>query len=311
MENRRPWIVGHRGCLYEELENTRQGFQKTFEMGADAVELDVFLLKCGTLIVFHGGGTDENPGHLLDYCNVNKGILDLTYEEALELTFNPKYAEFGCTSEKTLAGWIPTLEEVLVDAKESGLHVKVELKGPETVVPTLEAVERLEMASQVSYASFDHDRIAHLRKLRPDKTMYPTGALFNDLPHDFLDQAERAGATEIHLRYDTCHKNIISRIHNAGYGSMAWFRGPIGMANDCQDRFWDVGNEDESMYEAMLRTGVQQMCINRPDVLAQLRQKLLTTTKRDEKDKSVEGFYKDQWELHNAQSTSYNMTYVA
>eukprot|EP00339_Tiarina_fusa_P014252 CAMPEP_0117008156 /NCGR_PEP_ID=MMETSP0472-20121206/7772_1 /TAXON_ID=693140 ORGANISM="Tiarina fusus, Strain LIS" /NCGR_SAMPLE_ID=MMETSP0472 /ASSEMBLY_ACC=CAM_ASM_000603 /LENGTH=408 /DNA_ID=CAMNT_0004710115 /DNA_START=47 /DNA_END=1273 /DNA_ORIENTATION=- len=274
---RRPWIVGHRGCLYDELENTREGFMKSADMGADAVELDVFLLKCGTLIVFHGGGADENPGHLLDYCGVNKGILELTYAEALELTFNPNYSEFGCPASKTLSGWIPTLEQVLIDAKESGLHVKVELKGPGTVEPTLEVVERLDMTSQCSYASFDKDRIAHLRRLRPDKLGYPTGALFNDVPQDYIEQAERAGATEIHLRYDTCTKDTVSDVHQAGFGSMAWFRGPIGMASDCQERFWDVGNEDESMYDLLLRTGVQQMCVNRPDVLVRYRQKILAT----------------------------------
>jgi glycerophosphoryl diester phosphodiesterase len=262
--------------LYDELENTREGFVKSAEMGADAVELDVFLLKCGTLVVFHGGGTDENPGHLLDYCGVDKGILELTYAEALELTFNPSYTEFGCPASKTLSGWIPTLEQVLADAKESGLHVKVELKGHGTVEPTLEVVERLGMSSQCSYASFDKDRITHLRSLRPDKLAYPTGALFNDIPQDYIKQAERAGATEIHLRYDTCTKDIISEIHQAGFGSMAWFRGPIGMASDCQESFWDVGNEDENMYNVMLRTGVQQMCVNRPDVLVLHRQKVLT-----------------------------------
>jgi glycerophosphoryl diester phosphodiesterase len=64
------------------LENTREGFQKCAAMGADAVELDVFLLKCGTLIVFHGGGNDQNPGQLIDYCGVDGSILDLTYQEA-------------------------------------------------------------------------------------------------------------------------------------------------------------------------------------------------------------------------------------
>ena len=42
------------------------GFQKCAEMGADAVELDVFLLKCGNLIVFHGAGSDKNPGQLFE-----------------------------------------------------------------------------------------------------------------------------------------------------------------------------------------------------------------------------------------------------
>ena len=116
--NRRPYIVGHRGSLYQELENTRASFIKTAEVGADAAELDVFLLKCGTLVVFHGGGTDENPGDLTDYCGRPGNILDLTYEEARQLRFNPDHEEFGCSTDATLRGTIPTLEEVLTDAKK-------------------------------------------------------------------------------------------------------------------------------------------------------------------------------------------------
>ena len=100
-----PWIVGHRGCLYQELENTREGFQACADMGCDAVELDVFLLpKCQTLIVFHGGdggssigdGSDARPGLLHDYCGVQGSILDYTYQEALtKLRFNPSHAELA------------------------------------------------------------------------------------------------------------------------------------------------------------------------------------------------------------------------
>lgn len=273
--NRNPLVVGHRGCLYLELENTREGFQRCAEMGTDAVELDVFLLKCGTLVVFHGGGTDECPGELLDYCGVEGSILDYTYAEALGLSFNPDYAEFGCPSEKTLKGKIPTLEQVLSDAKESGLFVKIELKGEGTVVPTLELVEKLQMTNQCSYASFDHARIAELRALRPDRKAFPTGALFDQLPVDYLQRALNAGASEVHMKYDTVSPEIVSEIHRAGLGSMVWFRGPIGMASDCRDKYWDVGNEDFSMYEAVLRTGVQQMCINRPDVLLAFRKELM------------------------------------
>mmetsp|Transcript_14322 Transcript_14322/g.34715 ORF Transcript_14322/g.34715 Transcript_14322/m.34715 type:complete len:418 (+) Transcript_14322:25-1278(+) len=272
--NKAPIIVGHRGSLYQELENTRAGFVRTAEFGADAAELDVFLLKCGTLVVFHGGGTDENPGDLLDYCGQPGNILDLTYEEALQLKFNPQYDEFGCSSDATLRGSIPTLEEVLLDAKKTGLNIKIELKGEGTVEPSLEVVERLDMVDQCSFSSFDHSRIALLRKLRPDKTKYHTGALFDNRPEDMLEKAEAAGATEIHLRYDTVTPDVIQSIHEAGFGSMVWMRGPIGMKRDCLEKYWDVGNEDESMYDALLRTGVQQMCINQPDVLVHLREKL-------------------------------------
>ncbi|KAL3935361.1 MAG: hypothetical protein SGBAC_009105 [Bacillariaceae sp.] len=272
--NKTPIIVGHRGSLYQELENTRAGFIRTAQIGADAAELDVFLLKCGTLVVFHGGGTDENPGDLLDYCGRPGNILDLTYKEALELKFNPEYDEFGCSSDATLRGSIPTLEEVLLDAKKTGLHIKIELKGQETVEPSLEVVERLDMVDQCSFSCFDHSRIALLRKLRPDKTRYHTGALFDNRPEDMLERAEAAGATEIHLRYDTATPEVIQSIHDAGFGSMIWMRGPIGMKRDCLEKYWDVGNEDEGMYDALLRTGVQKMCVNKPDVLLGLRVKL-------------------------------------
>jgi glycerophosphoryl diester phosphodiesterase len=240
-------------------------------MGTDAVELDVFLLKCGTLVVFHGRG---NYGDL-DVCCFRPGnIFDLTYEQALELEFNPDYEEFSCPSDSTLKGKIPTLEQVLVDAKKSGLHIKIEFKGENPVDSTLEVAERLDMIAQCTFSCFDLSRIAHLRRLRPNRNVYKTGALFDNIPQDYLQQAEQAGATEIHLRYDTITPQIISAVHEAGFGSMIWMRGPIGMTKDCLENYWDVGNEDESMYDALLRTGVQQMCINKPDVLIGLRNKL-------------------------------------
>ena len=272
--------MGHRGAVYQELENTREGFRKCADLGCDAVELDVFLLKCGTLIVFHGGGTDEDPGDLWDYCGRKGNILDLTYEEAKQLTFNPEYAEFPCPANRIVAASIPTLEEVLLDAKESGLNIKIEMKGPGTVEPTLEVVDRLNMVNQCSFSSFDLDRIALLRTLRPQKDsdgeyIYKTGALFNGLPSTFIEQAVAVGASEIHLRYDVCTPQVVEMIHEAGFGSMAWFRGPIGMASDSMEKYWDVGNEDESMYEVVLRSGVQQMCVNKPDVLIGMKQQQL------------------------------------
>lgn len=284
--NRSPWIVGHRGCLYDELENTREGFARCAAMGCDAVELDVFRLKCNTLIVFHGGGTDENPGDLWDYCKVRGNILDYTYVEAVtQLSFNPDFDEFPCPVESIRRGTIPTLLQVLEDAKKSGLHVKIELKGPDVVEGVLEMVDSLAVVDQTSFSSFDLDRLALVRQLKPNRNVitgehiYRTGALFNDIPSDFIEQAQAVGASEVHLRYDTCTTEIIQRIHENGMGSMLWCRGPIGMTSDCTKKYWDVGNEDASMYEVLLRTGVQQMCVNRPNVLIELKRRLLPEEK--------------------------------
>ena len=280
----RPWVVGHRGALYDALENTRESFQRCAALGCDAVELDVFYLpKDGSLVVFHGGGTDQTPGDLTDYCVNQDGvsILDLTYAECQQLEFNTQFAEFACDVHHIQRAEIPTLEQVLRDLQHTQTQVKIELKGPGTVEPTLALVEQLNMVHHCQFSSFDHHALKLLRSLRPHTDrhghyVYRTGALFNDpVPTDFLHQARAIGASEVHLRYDTCTVERIQAIHAAGLQSMAWFRGPIGMQRDVTDKYWDIGNEDETCYQAVLDTGVQQICCNRPDVLVNMLRKTM------------------------------------
>jgi glycerophosphoryl diester phosphodiesterase len=246
-------------------------------MGADAVELDVFVLKCGTIVVFHGSGSDANPGLLEGYCiNLEGSILQYTNEEIQNnLVFNEHFEEFGCHPSKIRSGKIPTLEEVLMDAKTSNIVVKIELKGDGTAKPVLELVEQLEMQHQCHFSSFNLAQIAVIRQLRPhlheDGThVYKTGALFKNVSHDFIELAKQVGASEVHLRYDECTKDRVGEIHAAGMDSMAWFRGPVGMRSDTLSRYLDVGNEDAEMYKVVMCTGVRQMCVNRPDVLVDM-----------------------------------------
>ena len=64
-----PFVVGHRGALYDRLENTRAGFLLCATDEAyqcDAVELDVFILPNDNnkVVVYHGMNDDTNPGEL-------------------------------------------------------------------------------------------------------------------------------------------------------------------------------------------------------------------------------------------------------
>eukprot|EP00984_Skeletonema_dohrnii_P037735 scaffold40114_cov155-Skeletonema_dohrnii-CCMP3373.AAC.1 len=93
--NHRPAVIGHRGSLYTALENTSRSFIEAAQAGADGIELDVFLLKCGTLVVFHGTGTDQSPGLLSSYCGIEGSILEYTADEARRLTFNKHSDQFG------------------------------------------------------------------------------------------------------------------------------------------------------------------------------------------------------------------------
>jgi glycerophosphoryl diester phosphodiesterase len=217
-----PQIIGHRGALYEELENTRESFLRCADLNCHGVELDAFLLRDGNVVVFHGGETPPGDisNHVImseqlggrDYSSDNTGstrstsIMDLTYPQVQALRFNPAYKEFACPPTNFLMKdyRIPLLKDVLLDLKKSkkNTHVKIELKGHtnDIVLPVLELVEQLDMVEQCSYSSFDHDQLRTLRKLRPDiivtdpatvpgrqrrrqRHLYPTGALFDHGGH--------------------------------------------------------------------------------------------------------------------------------
>jgi glycerophosphoryl diester phosphodiesterase len=295
-------VVGHRGAIYRYLENTMESFMYCANTcQCNAVELDVFVIKDGTLVVFHGCDSNPNmPGSLQGYCLPDaqadlvlakdgctyRSIIDLTYEETQQLKFNPHFEEFVCPKDCIVNAKIPKLHDVLLQLSKTNLQeVKIELKGPGTVEPVLSLVEQLKLERLCSYSSFDHAQLQELRTLRPNKLLYRTGALFNALlcDDDYLQRASMCGATAIHLRYDDCTVDRINNIHKNNFVSMAWCRGPIGMANDALTRFNDIGGdvvdatnpesnnhsliENEACYRTLLDTGVQQICCNRPDLL--------------------------------------------
>ena len=287
-----PQIVGHRGALYEYLENTLAGFEYCAALGCHAVELDVFLLNNSTatasydnLICFHGGGGDAMPGNLKGYVLNDQGrnIRDLDWSDIQNLQFNPAYPEFACPPEQIVQAKIPTLQQVLGALRNTGTRVQIELKSSsggsndfatntDVLEPCIALVEQLEMMNQVRFSSFDHALLKALHELRPEAIL---GALFtNAVPTDYIQIAKRCGASEVHLRYDTCTAARVAEIHAAGLGSLAWVRGPVGMTRDGQERFYYAeatrDGEDADCYRAILDTGVQQVCCNKPDLLKQI-----------------------------------------
>lgn len=272
-------VCGHRGAVFTEPENTIKGFRAAANMGCDSFELDTFLLKDGNLVVFHGDGGDQNPGLLHSYCGVQGSILDYDYNEVKKLQLKKECEEFPCHDDKLRGAYIPLLEEVLIEAKKAGIYVKIELKGSGTETPCLELVEKLKMVDQCSFSSFNHKRVANIRKLRPERKFdgsyrYVTGCLFSsNVPDNLVEACEAIGANEVHLKYDTCTKERVAAIHARGLKSMAWFRGPKNMKLDSTSKYLDVGNEDEAMYQVLINTGVMAMCVNRPNVLLNLLQR--------------------------------------
>eukprot|EP00520_Triparma_pacifica_P019004 CAMPEP_0118663336 /NCGR_PEP_ID=MMETSP0785-20121206/17361_1 /TAXON_ID=91992 /ORGANISM="Bolidomonas pacifica, Strain CCMP 1866" /LENGTH=314 /DNA_ID=CAMNT_0006557041 /DNA_START=276 /DNA_END=1217 /DNA_ORIENTATION=- len=254
-------IYGHRGSLYDECENTLPSYLACSTHGSDGVELDVFRLKCGTLVCYHGTGTDEEPGRMGESHGVNGGISWYTWDEVDRMEVKESWDEGVCGVGKLKGAKVPRLRDALELCKRVGMGVKVELKEDGIEEDVVEMIESLSMSSVCSISSFKHSRLLKCKSLSPS---IKTGALFSSpLPPDFVSQAEKVKADEVHLRYDTCTTDKVREAKNAGFGVMAWFRGPLSML--CDSEGWDdAGNEDEDMYRIVMGTGVDTVCVNRP-----------------------------------------------
>lgn len=148
-------IVAHRGASNRAPENTVESVNLAWELGADAVEIDLHLSQDGVLVVYHDDTTERIGG--------KRGLVkDQSYARLQQLDVGShKGTEFKGAK-------IPRLEEILA-VIPTGKFVLMELKaGNELIAPlgaTLSAT-RLDPA-QIKIIGFDIDL------LKSAKTQFP------------------------------------------------------------------------------------------------------------------------------------------
>ena len=108
-------VCGHRGAMGHETENTIASINKGVALKADMLEIDVFKIKTGELVVFH----DDNMERLTN----GKGkIEEYSFDELRKVLVAGKHQ-------------IPTLEEVII-ALDKKAVLNIELKGENTAEDT-------------------------------------------------------------------------------------------------------------------------------------------------------------------------------
>lgn len=170
----------HRGCGENQTapENTIPGFIWGKKAGFGFCETDVRYTSDGVAVLLHDASinrTARNSDGTTISGTVN--IADITYEQALQYDFGIyKGSEYAGTK-------IPTLEELIVLAKNIGLHVFLELKAfddYETDIPNIISMLRgYRMLNHVSWIAGnyaylftvrDYDPHAHLCVLTSDNS---------------------------------------------------------------------------------------------------------------------------------------------
>lgn len=198
----------HRGSLTEAPENTLPAFQKAFEHGAKAIELDVQLTSDNQLVVCHD--------HKLTRFNKEATglIKDYTLEEINHIDIGQSFHS------KFVGTTLPTLEEVLSICPDTVL-INIEIKNIPVIYDGIEEIllhklEEKKRLDNIIISSFDHVALQKIQKLN---SQIPIGMLFH---YRILDTWEYAKMSDlniysIHPNHVFVDKDFIENCHTNGY----------------------------------------------------------------------------------------------
>jgi glycerophosphoryl diester phosphodiesterase len=144
VDRSRPWLIGHRGAIGPEQENTLAAFRHAFESGLDGIECDIQLSRDRQLVLVHDTEIDGLP------------VRSLTLTELRGLA--PQIATLA--SLFTLAERYPGTP-ILLELKSDGRRSR----GPAAELAS--AVRRSGLADRVIVSSFDPFLLLHLRLRAP------------------------------------------------------------------------------------------------------------------------------------------------
>ncbi len=200
-------VTAHRGASKESPENTMSAFIKAKELGADYIELDVGQTKDNYLIIMHDTNLKRTTG-------LDKKVWELTYEEIREL-------DAGYFFDSTYEGEkIPTLEEVLIFAKDNNIKLNIELKptGHENNFErsVVDLILKYNLTEDSVVTSSHYEVLENIKNYNSNiKTGYVKSLLYGDVSSFTAADIFSIEATSI-------TKSLVNQIHAEGKQIYAW-----------------------------------------------------------------------------------------
>jgi glycerophosphoryl diester phosphodiesterase len=213
-------VIAHRGASGYEYENSRAAFRRAVMLDADGVELDVHATRDGAIVVHHDA---ELP---------SIGCI-----AALSLSeLRPARLRNGEP--------IPLLSEILDLVGDRDVYVEVKSLPAAYDKALLATLDQGPAPTRYAVHGFDHRIIRRLGDARPELRR---GILLSAYLEDPVGAMQVAGATTLWQEWQQIDQELVSRIHFAGLGIVAW------TVNEIAD------------IERMARLGVDGLCGNYPD----------------------------------------------
>jgi glycerophosphoryl diester phosphodiesterase len=204
MKIRKPLVIGHRGAMGHETENTIASIQKALELEVDMIEIDVFKIASGEIVVFHDNTVErltDGTGNIEDY--------SFTELRALKVTDNHT---------------IPLFTEVL-DVIDKKTPLNIELKGGGTAKDVNEIIKfyiskKDWKLSDFIISSFNWDELKIMREVNNDVAI--AVLIENENPLNTIPLAKELNAVAINPDADKLSLDIANKIKEAGFKIYAW-----------------------------------------------------------------------------------------
>jgi glycerophosphoryl diester phosphodiesterase len=202
-------FIAHRGASFLAPENTLASVNLAWELGADAVEIDVHLSMDNRVMVIHDKDTKRT-------CNGKKN-LEIRKTPSILL----RDQDAGIWKGNEFKGEkIPFLSEVMKTIPE-GKKLVIEIKSNTDIIPALKReVQESGKQEQLIFISFDWDVIVQTHETFPNNKCY---WLSSSKPNDKkLDEVIAAGLTGINLQYKVIDEDLMNAAKNRNLEVLAW-----------------------------------------------------------------------------------------
>lgn len=230
-----PEIIAHRSYSYVAPENTLAAINLAWLVGADAVEIDIYLTTDNRIVLFHDRTTARTTG------------LDLTVSES---SFDQlRSLDFGKWKGDQWAGEkIATLEEALPTIPE-GKRMFVEIKCHSEIIPHFLKVFDASGVKdeQVAIICFYEDVIKDIKAIRPSLEAYWLCSTDRKPTEELIEVARSANADGLDAMVcEAFNEEFVSKVRDVGLGVYVW----------------TVDDDTEAL--RMVRTDVDGITTNRP-----------------------------------------------
>lgn len=224
--------IAHRGASGYEPENTIRSFEKAVEMGADMVELDVYVCATGELVVIHDPTVDRTT-------NGHGKVEEMSLRQLARLDAGK-------------GEHVPTLQDVF-DVINRRCAINIELKGNGTARPVAELIREYVQHRGWSYddfvvSSFDHHELLAFHNKLPAVKI---GALLEAIPYKYASFGQDIGAHYVILYYESVNQEFVDDAHKRGMQVLVY-----------------TVNDPETI-QAMKALGVDGLISNYPDRISQ------------------------------------------